>query len=87
MNLLAWRFREIIINSGGYFYGKTKENGTGTKSIHQQFIGALSPNDARDVQEMLKDLLGDTLQGMLEAEMNETLGYSRYDNQGYFIPS
>ncbi len=28
---------------------------------------------------MLKDLLGDTLQGMLEAEMDETLGYSKYD--------
>ena len=28
---------------------------------------------------MLKDLLGDTLQGMLEAEMDEKLGYSKYD--------
>ncbi|KAF5047956.1 IS256 family transposase ISCbe6 [anaerobic digester metagenome] len=28
---------------------------------------------------MLKDLLGDTLQGMLEAEMENELGYSRYD--------
>lgn len=49
------------------------------------FINSLlehyQPNDARDVQEMLKDLLGDTLQGMLEAEMNETLGYSKYDYQ------
>lgn len=47
------------------------------------FINSLlehyQPNDARDVQEMLKDLLGDTLQGMLEAEMDETLGYSKYD--------
>ena len=34
------------------------------------------PNDAHDVQEMLKDLLGDTLQGMLEAEMDEKLGYA-----------
>lgn len=30
---------------------------------------------------MLKDLLGDTLQGMLEAEMDEKLGYSKYDYQ------
>lgn len=49
------------------------------------FINSLlehyQPNDARDVQEMLKDLLGDTLQGMLEAEMDETLGYSKYDYQ------
>lgn len=37
------------------------------------------PQDAQDVQEMLKDLLGDTLQGMLEAEMDQSLGYSKYD--------
>ena len=28
---------------------------------------------------MLKDLLGDTLQGMLGVEMDEKLGYSKYD--------
>ena len=39
------------------------------------------PQDAQDVQEMLKDLLGDTLQGMLEAEMDQKLGYSKYDYQ------
>ena len=46
------------------------------------FINSLlehyKPND---VQEMLKDLLGNTLQGMLEAEMDEKLGYSKYDYQ------
>ena len=46
------------------------------------FINSLmehyNPKDAQDVQEMLKDLLGDTLQGMLEAEMDEKLGYSKY---------
>ena len=40
---------------------------------------------------MLKDLLGDTMQGMLEAEMDEKLGYFRYDYQNkntddYYIP-
>ena len=35
--------------------------------------------DAQDVQEMLKDLLGETLQGMLETEMDDPLGYSKYD--------
>ena len=39
------------------------------------------PTDANDVQEMLKDLSGDTLQGMLEAEMDQKLGYSKYDYQ------
>ena len=28
---------------------------------------------------MLKDLLGETLQGMLEAEIDDHLGYSKYD--------
>lgn len=49
----------------------------------KEFITSLlnhyNPKDANDVQEMLKDLLGDTLQGMLEAEMDEKLGYSKYD--------
>lgn len=39
------------------------------------------PQDAQDVQDMLKDLLGDTLQEMLEAEMDQKLGYSKYDYQ------
>ena len=49
----------------------------------KEFINNLlehyNPQDAKDVQEMLKDLLGDTLQGMLEAEMDDHLGYSKYD--------
>ena len=51
----------------------------------REFINGLlehyQPTDAQDVQEMLKDLLGDTLQGMLEAEMDQKLGYSKYDYQ------
>lgn len=37
------------------------------------------PADTVDVQEMLKDLLEDNLQGMLEARMDEKLRYSKYD--------
>lgn len=51
----------------------------------KEFINSLlehyNPRDAKDVQNMLKDLLGDTLQGMLEAEMDDHLGYSKYDYQ------
>lgn len=51
----------------------------------KEFINSLlehyNPKDARDVQDMLKDLLGDALQGMLEAEMDDHLGYSKYDYQ------
>lgn len=49
------------------------------KAFINNLIEHYHPEDASDVQEMLKDLLGDTLQGMLEAEMDEQLGYSKYD--------
>lgn len=49
------------------------------KAFINSLLEHYQPQDANDVQEMLKDLLGDTLQGMLEAEMDETLGYSKYD--------
>ena len=37
------------------------------------------PKDVSGVHEMLKDLLGDTLQKMLEAELDDHLGYCKYD--------
>ena len=51
------------------------------KAFINSLLEHYQPNDAQDVQNMLKDLLGDTLQGMLEAEMDEKLGYSKYDYQ------
>ena len=47
------------------------------KAFINSLIEHYQPEDAQDVQEMLKDLLGDTLQGMLEAEVDAKLGYSR----------
>ena len=35
----------------------------------------------RDVQEMLKDLFAEIINEILEAEIDEHLGYDRYDNQ------
>jgi len=35
--------------------------------------------DAKSIQEMLKNLFGDTIQEILEAELDHELGYSRYD--------
>lgn len=34
---------------------------------------------ANDLQDTLKDLLGDTIQEMMEAEMTEYLGYDKYE--------
>jgi putative transposase len=49
------------------------------KEFLQKLLRAYQPEDAQDVQNMLKDLCGDTLQTMLETEMDEHLGYSKYD--------
>ena len=49
------------------------------KAFISSLLEHYQPKDAQDVQEMLKDLLGETLQGMLEAEMDDHLGYSKYD--------
>ena len=49
------------------------------KDFLQKLLSAYQPEGAQDVQNMLKDLFGDTLQTLLEAEMDEHLGYSKYD--------
>lgn len=49
------------------------------KKLINQLLATYKPEDAGDVHSMLKDLLGDTLQGMLEGELEEDLGYSKYD--------
>lgn len=49
------------------------------KEFINKLIAHYKPETAQDVQDMLKDLLGDTLQGLLEAEMDDELGYSKYD--------
>ena len=49
------------------------------KAFINGLIEHYHPEDSLDVQEMLKDLLGDTLQGMLEAEMDENLGEMNLD--------
>lgn len=41
------------------------------KAFINSLLEHYKPQDTQDVQDMLKDLLGDTLQGMLETEMDE----------------
>jgi transposase-like protein len=48
-------------------------------ALIRQLLSSYKPGDVQDVQSMLKDLLGDTLQGMMEAELEDELGYSKYD--------
>lgn len=49
------------------------------KQLIKQLIKETKPTSAKDVQETLKDLFADTLKEMLEAELDDHLGYSKYD--------
>jgi putative transposase len=49
------------------------------KALLENIRQSYNPKDADDVQDMLKDLPGDMLQEMLESEMDDPLGYSKYD--------
>lgn len=45
----------------------------------RKLIKKYNLKDTKDIQNMLKDMFGDAIQEMLEAELEEDLGYSRYD--------
>ncbi len=49
------------------------------KELIKQLIKETGPTSAKDVQETLKELFADTLKEMLEAELDDHLGYSKYD--------
>jgi len=49
------------------------------KSFIKQLIKENDIKSAKDIQEALKELFADTIQEMLEAELDDELGYSKYD--------
>ncbi len=49
------------------------------KELIKQLLQHYEPETAQDAHEALKDLMGDMIQGMLESEMDDQLGYSKYD--------
>lgn len=51
----------------------------GKKNIIQALLEEYDIKSAEDIQDALKDLLGGTIQSMLEAEMDEHLGYQPYE--------
>ena len=58
----------------------------GKRNIIQQLLQEYDIETAEDIQDALKDLLGGTIKEMMEAEMNNHLGYSkseRSDNDDY----
>ena len=58
----------------------------GKRNIIQQLLQEYEINSAEDIQDALKDLLGGTIKEMMEAEMDNHLGYEkseRSDNDDY----
>ncbi len=51
----------------------------GKKNLIQGLFQEYEIESAEDIQDALKDLLSGTIQGMLESEMKEHLGYDIYD--------
>ena len=49
----------------------------GKRSIIHQLLKEYDIQSAEDIQDALRDLLGGTIKEMMEAEMNEHLGYGR----------
>ena len=49
----------------------------GKRAIIQQLFQEYNIESADDIQEALKDLLSGTIENMMEAEMDEHLGYSK----------
>ena len=58
----------------------------GKRAIIHQLLDEHDIKTAEDIQDALKDLLGGTIKGMMEAEMDDHLGYSksqRYESDDY----
>lgn len=53
------------------------------RNIIASLIQEYDVQSADDLQDALKDLLGDTIQEMMEAEMTEHLGYNEYERSDF----
>ena len=52
------------------------------KNIIAALIDEYDIETAEDIQDALKDLLGGTIKSMMEAEMDDHLGYESYERRG-----
>lgn len=60
---------------------KSKREPVVPREVLRAFIKDYKLQTAEDVQNALKDIFADTLQEMLEAEMDTTLGYEKHDDE------
>ncbi len=59
---------------------KPKPMTEGKRNLIQGLLQEYDIESAEDIQDALKDLLSGTIQGMLESERNEHLGYDKYEH-------
>lgn len=57
----------------------------GKRNIIRQLLEEYDIESAQDIQDALKDLLGGTIKEMMEAEMDDHLGYSKPERFQKFI--
>ena len=60
---------------------KRREFSEGKKNIIAGLLQEYDIKTAEDIQEALKDLLGGAIQSMMESELNEHLGYEKYERK------
>lgn len=48
-------------------------------ALARQLLAQFQPQDAMDAQNLIKDLMGSLIEEMLKAELDQQLGYSKYD--------
>ena len=49
------------------------------RELIQQMLTMYQPKDFKEFNEMLKDMFADVMQQALEGELDEGLGYTKYD--------
>lgn len=59
---------------------KPKPMTEGKRNVIQGLLREYDIQTAEDIQDTLKDLLSGTLKEMLEAEMDDHLGYDQYEH-------
>ena len=62
---------------------KREPMSAGKRNIITGLLQEYDIRTAKDIEDALKDLLGGTIQEMLEAEMDEHLGYSSYERSDH----
>lgn len=80
IQMVAWR-PFIMANRKKEVY-KPKPMTEGKRNLIQGLLQEYDIQSAEDIQDALKDLLSGTIQDMLEAEMDDHLGYDRYERSG-----